>query len=114
MKKYLLVFAMFALVSGVYFTAAPVQAQAQSTWYMKRVTRNGRTRYVRVKKPNVYRRHRNLINMGIGTGAGALIGGLVGGGKGALIGAGAGAGGSALYTYVFNKKKRKYVRVRRY
>jgi len=52
--------------------------------------------------------------MAVGTGAGALIGGLVGGRRGALIGAGAGLGGSALYTYVWNKKKRKYVKVRRY
>ena len=52
--------------------------------------------------------------MAVGTGAGAILGGLFGGRKGALIGAGAGLGGSALYTYKFNKKKRKYVKVRRY
>lgn len=65
------------------------------------------------KKPNVYERHRNLINIGIGTAAGAIIGGLVGGKKGALIGAGAGAGGAALYTYKINPKKKKYYRNRR-
>jgi hypothetical protein len=52
--------------------------------------------------------------MAVGTGAGALIGGLAGGGKGALIGAGIGAGGSALYTYKLNKKKRRYRKIRRY
>ena len=70
------------------------------------------TRYY--KKPNVYQRHRNLINIGIGTAAGAIIGGLIGGKKGALIGAGAGAGGSALYTYKLNPKTNRYYRVRRY
>lgn len=60
------------------------------------------------KKPSIYKRHRNLINIGIGTGAGALIGALIGGKKGALIGAGAGAGGSALYTYKIRPKKRVY------
>ena len=66
------------------------------------------------KKPSVYQKHRNLINIGIGTAAGAIIGGLIGGKKGALIGAGAGAGGSALYTYKLNPKTKRYYRVRRY
>jgi uncharacterized membrane protein len=52
--------------------------------------------------------------MAIGTGGGAVIGGLIGGGKGALIGAGVGAGSSALYTYKLNKKKRHYRKVRHY
>ncbi len=60
------------------------------------------------KKPSFYRRHRNVINMAIGTGGGALLGGLLGGKKGALIGTIAGAGGSALYTYKLVPKKRKY------
>jgi hypothetical protein len=66
------------------------------------------------RKPSVYKRHRNLINIGVGTAAGALLGGLFGGKKGALIGAGVGAGGSALYTYKLNPKTRRYYRVRRY
>ncbi len=65
-------------------------------------------------KPSIYRRHRNLINIGIGTGAGALIGALLGGKKGALIGTAIGAGSSALYTYKLNPKTRRYYRVRRY
>lgn len=60
--------------------------------------------------PSFYRRHRNLINLGIGTGGGALVGALAGGKRGALIGTAVGAGGSALYTYVLNPKKRRYVR----
>lgn len=60
------------------------------------------------KRPSFYRRHRNLINVGIATGAGALIGGLARGKRGAGWGALLGAGGGALYTYVLNKKKRRY------
>lgn len=93
-------------------TATEVQAQKI---YTKRVVdRNGRVRYVRVRKPSYYRRHRNRINMAVGTGGGALIGGLLGGGKGAAIGAGVGLGSSALYTYKLNPKTRKYYKVRRY
>ncbi len=66
------------------------------------------------KKPSVYKKHRNLINIGIGTAAGAILGGLIGGKKGALIGTAAGAGGSALYTYKINPKTKRYYRVRRY
>lgn len=56
-----------------------------------------------------YQRHRDKVNLGIGAGAGALIGGLTKGRKGALIGGLIGGGGAALYTYVLNpKKKRRY------
>ena len=107
------------LLTGLFILAAPatsdsLEVQAQSSYYVRRVVRNGRVRYVRVRKPSYYRRHRNRINVALGTGAGALIGGLAGGGKGALIGAGIGAGGSALYTYKLNKKKRRYRKIRRY
>lgn len=60
------------------------------------------------RRPSFYRRHRNVINMAIGTGAGALLGGLFGGRRGAGIGALAGFGGSALYTYKLNPKRRYY------
>lgn len=106
------------LISGLFMFVAPattesLTVEAQS-YYVRRVVRNGRVRYVRVRKPSYYRRHRNRINMAIGTGGGALVGGLLGGGKGALIGAGVGAGSSALYTYKLNKKKRRYRKIRRY
>ena len=119
MKKYIVSLFMMSLVASLFMFAAPATSkslavQAQQSYYMRRVVRNGRVRYVRVAKPSYYRRHRNRINMAVGTGGGALIGGLLGGGKGALIGAGVGAGSSALYTYKFNKKKRRYVKVRRY
>lgn len=114
MKKTVFTFVMSTLFATMLVFAAPTSTEAQSSRYYQKVYRNGRVQYVRVRKPSVYRRHRNAINMAIGTGAGAVVGGLVGGKKGALIGAGAGLGGSALYTYKFNPKKRKYVRVRRY
>ena len=120
MNKFLISLVMMTLVAGLFVFAAPattsnlaVQAQTRS-YYLRRVVRNGRVRYVRTPKPSYYRRHRNRINVAAGTGAGALIGALAGGGKGALIGGAIGAGGSALYTYKFNKKKRRYVKVRRY
>lgn len=101
-----------ALFAGTVVFIAPQTAGAQT--YLRKVTVHGRTRWVRTRKPSYYRRHRNRVNMAIGTGAGALVGGLVGGGKGALIGGGTGLGASALYTYKLNKKKRKYRKVRHY
>lgn len=98
----------FVFAAGLLFASA-TSADAQT--YMRKAYRNGRVVWVRTKKPSFYRRHRNRVNMAIGTGAGALIGGLLGGGKGALIGAGSGLAGSALYTYKLNPKKRKYRKV---
>ena len=64
--------------------------------------------YVQQQRPSFYRRHRNVINMGIATGAGALLGGIIGGKRGAGIGALLGAGGGALYTYKIRPKRRRY------
>lgn len=85
-------------------TADTVNAQTRSRNYNSR----------RYDRPNVYERHRNVINIAAGTGAGALIGVLIGGKKGALIGTAVGAGGSALYTYKINPKDRRYRYNRRY
>lgn len=70
--------------------------------------RTYRTAGYSYQRPSFYRRHRNLINLGIATGGGALIGGVAGGRRGAGLGALIGAGSGALYTYVLNKKKRRY------
>lgn len=113
MKKILLTILALSLFAGVYLTVMPETVSAQKV-YTQRVVRNGRVTYVRVRKPSFYRRHRNRVNLAIGTGGGAIVGGLIGGPKGALIGAGVGAGSSALYTYKLNKKKRIYRKVRRY
>jgi hypothetical protein len=70
--------------------------------------RTYRTAGYSYQRPSFYRRHRNLINMGIATGGGAIIGGIAGGRRGAGLGALTGLGAGALYTYVLNKKKRRY------
>ncbi len=113
MKKFIITLVMMVMIGGLFMFAATQSVDAQS-YYTKRVVRNGRVRYVRVRKPSYYRRHRNRINMAAGTAGGAILGGLIGGKKGALIGAGAGAGGSALYTYKIKPKRRVYRKVRRY
>lgn len=105
MKKFITVFFMMALMA-VMIPLTATTASAQT----RRYYRNGRVYTTQVRKPSYYRRHRNLINIGIGTGAGALLGALIGGKKGAGIGALAGAGGSALYTYKLKPKKRYYRR----
>ena len=114
MKRSLIIFVILALLSGVLIFSAPQTTLAQRSVYYQRVYRNGRVHWVRVRKPSFYRRHRNRMNMAIGTAGGALVGGLIGGRKGMLIGAGTGLAGSALYTYKLKKKRRVYRKVRRY
>jgi len=53
-------------------------------------------------------KHRDKLTVAMGTGGGALIGGLIGGKKGAAIGALSGGGGSALWTYKLRKRNRNY------
>jgi hypothetical protein len=107
MKKF------FATLMILMMISLPIATNAQT--YVKRyVGRDGRVRYVRVKKPSFYRRHRNASNIALGTGGGAILGAIIGGRKGALIGTGVGAGGSALYTYKIKPKKRRYYKVRNY
>ncbi|HQU92500.1 MAG TPA: hypothetical protein PLK77_09400 [Pyrinomonadaceae bacterium] len=105
MKKIITTFMMFAMMA----VAIPMlsgTASAQSDCY-----RNSNGRLVCRDDRNIYDKHRNLINIGIGTAAGAIIGALIGGKKGALIGTAAGAGGAALYTYKLNPKTKRYERV---
>jgi len=89
-------------------TASTASAQT------KRYYRSNRTSNQRVynqpvyKKPSVYSKHRNLINLGIGAGGGALLGALLGGKKGAALGALVGGGGAAVYTYGIKPKKKTY------
>lgn len=103
MKKLITTFAMFAMLA-VMVPFMATTANAQTRRYYTNRTYATRT----YNRPSFYRRHRNVINMGIGTGAGLLLGGLIGGKKGALIGGLAGAGGSALYTYKIKPKVRRY------
>ena len=106
------------VLSALLLAALPFAADAQCR--CRRVSRRSyatRSYYTRsystpvryyAQRPSFYRRHRNLINVGIATGAGALIGGVAGGRRGALIGTASGAGLGALYTYVLKAKKRRY------
>lgn len=55
-----------------------------------------------------WQKHRDKLTVAMGSGGGALLGGLIGGKKGAGIGALAGAGGSALYTYKLRNRTRRY------
>lgn len=55
-----------------------------------------------------WQKHRDKLTVAMGTGGGAILGGLIGGKKGAAIGALGGAGGSALYTYKLRKRNRRY------
>ena len=115
MKKFLIVI----LALFVFAVTLPVTAEAQSCKRKYRRTTATRTArrttpryavnsYTAQKRPSFYRRHRNLINIGIATGAGALVGGLIGGRRGAGLGLLGGAGACALYTYKLNPKRRRY------
>ena len=108
MKKYLTSFVMTAMV------AVMIPFMATTTNAQTKCFTNGRgqrvCRTVERSNKSFYSRHRNLINIGIGTAAGAILGGIIGGKKGALIGTAAGAGGAALYTYKLNPKTNKYER----
>lgn len=107
------------LVLFVFMVSVPLAAEACPAHY-RRAHRSYASRGYRsapasyrtagyaYKRPSFYRRHRNLINVGVATGAGAVIGGIAKGKRGAGVGALAGAGAGALYTYVLNKKKRRF------
>jgi hypothetical protein len=120
MKKILVSVMMFLVFAiGLPLTAISADAQCRCRRYHHRThyTRHyARTRYYATRgytyerRPSFYRRHRNLINIGIATGAGALVGGLIGGRRGVGLGMLGGAGAGALYTYKLNPKRRRYYR----
>ena len=72
---------------------------SRRVYYDYSTQRHGRT---------FWQKHRDKLTLAMGTGAGAILGGLIGGKKGAGIGALAGAGGSALYTYKLRNRSRSY------
>ena len=106
MRKILVSIMMFL----VFATVLPIAAEACPRH--RRTARHRTTSYATrsyvAKRPSFYRRHRNMINMGIATGAGALIGGLLGGRRGVGLGMLGGLGAGALYTYKLNPKRRRY------
>jgi hypothetical protein len=71
-------------------------------------TASSRVYYDYSRKRSFWDKHRDKLTVAMGTGGGALLGGLIGGKKGAAIGALAGGGGSALYTYKLRKRNRNY------
>lgn len=115
MKKFLVTM----MILMVFAIGLPLTADAQCTCrryrrthvtHRYRTTRYATRSYVAERRPSFYRRHRNLVNIGIATGAGALVGGLIGGRRGVGLGMLAGAGSGALYTYKLNPKRRRYYR----
>ncbi len=82
-----------------YSTRSYRSGGSRRVYYDYSSTRHGRT---------FWQKHRDKLTMAMGTGGGALIGGLIGGKKGAGIGALAGLGGSALYTYKLRHRSRRY------
>jgi hypothetical protein len=77
------------------------------TVYRIAPTNYGTAGYV-YRRPSFYQRHKHAIDVGVGTGAGALIGGIAHGGRGAGVGALLGAGSGALFSYVLDKRRRRY------
>src|SRR5438067_5605821 len=55
-----------------------------------------------------WQKHRDKLTVAMGSGAGALVGGLIGGKRGAGIGLLGGGAGSALYTYKLRHRSRRY------
>ncbi len=123
MKKFLV----SLLILFVFMITVPLSAEAHNSCPRYRrssrrsyVSRSYRTRAPRpvyyetrgysYQRPSFYQRHKHVIDVGIGTGAGALIGGLLRGRRGAGWGALIGGGGGALYTTVLKPKNRRVYR----
>ncbi len=78
---------------------ARTSSSSRRVYYDYQQPRRGRT---------FWQKHRDKLTVAMGTGGGAILGGLFGGKKGAAIGALAGGGGSALYTYKLRNRNRRY------
>src|SRR5712691_8854212 len=63
--------------------------------------------YRRPRSRSFWQKHRDKLTVAMGTGAGAILGGVIGGKKGAAIGALGGVRGPALYTYKIRKRNRR-------
>jgi hypothetical protein len=96
--------------SSLRYGEAPVVSQNASRSSV-RSSQSSRRVYSAAQRPqgrSFWQKHRDKLTVAMGTGGGALIGGLIGGKKGAAIGGLSGAGGSALYTYKLRKRNRRY------
>jgi hypothetical protein len=85
--------------------AAPARTR---TVYRNSAPRRVYYDYGQTRGRSFWQKHRDKLTVAMGSGGGALLGGLIGGKKGAGIGALAGGGGSALYTYKLRKRNRNY------
>jgi len=111
MKKFLVSMIMLLMLAAM----LPLSAEACPRHHRHRAAAARRyrtttyaTRSYVARRPSFYRRHRNMVNIGVATGAGALMGGLIGGRRGVGLGMLTGLGAGALYTYKLNPKKRRY------
>ena len=93
-----------AATSGYYGPSRVAYRNAGRSYAPRRVYYD----YRQPRGRSFWQKHRDKLTLAIGTGAGAILGGVIGGKKGAGIGALAGAGGSALYTYKLRKRHRRY------
>lgn len=95
----------------VYRNAGRSYARNSTRSYARNSTSSSRNVYYDYQQPqkrSFWQKHRDKLTVAMGTGGGAVVGGLIGGKKGAAIGALAGAGGSALYTYKIRNRNRRY------
>jgi hypothetical protein len=97
------------LSSASYRNTQPRVVYRNSTRNYAHTTSSSSSSYsARPQGRSFWQKHRDKLTVAMGTGGGALIGGLIGGKKGAAIGALGGGGGSALYTYKLRKRNRRY------
>lgn len=89
-------------------TTSTVRRAPSRVVYRNSRASSSRVYYDYSRKRSFWDKHRDKLTVAMGTGGGALLGGLIGGKKGAAIGALAGGGGSALYTYKIRKRNRNY------
>jgi hypothetical protein len=90
--------------NGVVYSQPRTRTYARNSTSSRRVYYD----YQRPRGRSFWQKHRDKLTLAMGTGAGAILGGVIGGKKGAGIGALAGAGGSALYTYKLRHRNRRY------
>ncbi|MEP6742124.1 MAG: hypothetical protein ABJB61_06450 [bacterium] len=96
--------------NGVVYSQPRVVYRNSGRTYARNSTSSRRVYYdyQRPRSRSFWQKHRDKLTVAMGTGAGAILGGVIGGKKGAGIGALAGAGGSALYTYKIRNRNRRY------
>jgi len=96
--------------NGVYYSQPRVAYRNSGRSYARSSSSSRRVYYdyQRPRSRSFWQKHRDKLTVAMGTGAGAILGGVIGGKKGAGIGALAGAGGSALYTYKIRNRNRRY------